>query len=181
MVDSFESGGGAAGGRGLSSSPISLDSQAEQPPLSWYSLQCALPTKRTETLRSTAPLFTVFSFLGVNIPGLVAAVKMPLSALLLPSPFPMAPFSPPPPTKMTVVLSHGFLLRSKCFDASLARSLVHSLMVTAIRYRRSGAARVARSFGGRSQVQSHPSIPRSKNVGSAVRTITYVPSQLSRF
>ena len=62
-----------------------LDSQAEQPPLSWYNLQCALPTKRTETLRSTAPLFTVFSFLGVNIPGLVAAVKMPLSALLLPS------------------------------------------------------------------------------------------------
>ena len=111
----------------FSTIPISIPKQSNLPS-PWYSLQCALPTKRTETLRSTAPLFTVFSFLGVNIPGLVAAVKMPLSALLLPSPFPMAPFSPPPPTKMTVVLSHGFLLRSKCFDASLVRSLARSFV-----------------------------------------------------
>ena len=86
--------------------------------------------KRTKALRSIAPLFHSV-FRGVNIPGLVAAVKMPI--------IPMAPFSPPVAASSSSDKNDCTLARSLAWlPASLEvlRSLVHSAMVTAIRYRR---------------------------------------------
>ena len=86
--------------------------------------------KRTKALRSIAPLFHSV-FRGVNIPGLVAAVKMPIIA--------MAPFSPLVAASSSSDKNDCTLARSLAWlPASLEvlRSLVHSAMVTAIRYRR---------------------------------------------
>ena len=105
-------------------------------------------------------------FGGVNIPTLVAPVRMPiiLAWCLLPSRWrhsrlcPGPPPPPSPPTKMTVLSlarSNGFLLRSRCPACPVAPSFVDGDGDTV-------STREPRDLRDRTPVQSHANMAPNK-------------------